>query len=176
LFIGNFIHPPNLDAAERLVHRIVPLILRELPLAELRIVGPDPGPALLASRSERVTVTGWVPDTGEHLEDAAVVVAPLRLGGGMRVKVGEALAAGKAVVATPLAAEGLEVEDGNQLLLAESDESFASAVVALLRDPERRAALAGRARAWARDALTWDRPVAAFEALYQSLGRDSPRG
>jgi glycosyltransferase involved in cell wall biosynthesis len=96
-------------------------------------------------------------------------VAPLRLGGGMRVKVAEALAAGKAVVASGLAAEGLGARDGDELLLADNSDAVADAASALLLDPARRAALGTRARAWAAEHLAWDAPAAAFERLYDSL-------
>jgi glycosyltransferase involved in cell wall biosynthesis len=116
-----------------------------------------------------VEITGEVPDVGPHLDRASVVVAPLRLGGGMRVKVAEALAAGKAVVATPLAAEGLGARDGDQLLLADDSDAIADVAAELLLDPARRAALATRARTWASEHLAWDAPAAAFERLYDSL-------
>jgi glycosyltransferase involved in cell wall biosynthesis len=87
----------------------------------------------------------------------------------MRVKVAEALAAGKAVVATPLAAEGMGARDGEQLVLAHESERIADAVADLLLDPARRSALGTRARAWAREQLAWDAPAAAFERLYDSL-------
>jgi glycosyltransferase involved in cell wall biosynthesis len=167
LFVGNYIHPPNADAAERLVHEIFPLVRRRVPEAELRIVGPNPPGDLHGHPG--VVVTGEVPDVRPYLEGATVVVAPLRLGGGMRVKVAEALAAGKAVVATRLAAEGLGATHGGQLILAEESEPIADSVVELLLDPGRRGALAARARAWAVERLAWDAPAAAFERLYESL-------
>ena len=173
LFVGNFVHPPNADAAERLVREIFPLIRRRVPAAELRIVGPNP-PADLQGYPG-VVVTGEVPDVWPYLESASVVVAPLRLGGGMRVKVAEALAAGKAVVATPLAAEGLGTSDGDHLLIAEEVEAIAHAAADLLQDPARRAALAARARSWAVERLAWDAPAAEFERLYDSLAAAGPR-
>ena len=169
LFVGNFIHPPNLDAAERLVGAIFPLVRAAVPSAELRVVGPGPSAALRGAAGPGVTITGEVQSVRPHLEDASVVVAPLRLGGGMRVKVAEALAAGKAVVATRLAAEGLEVESGDQLLLADEDRALADAIILLLRDPARRIAMARRAHQWAAESLGWDGPVRRFEALYASL-------
>src|SRR2546422_10461962 len=96
-----------------------------------------------------VIVTGPVPDVTPYLDRTAIVVVPLRLGGGMRVKVLEALAAGKAMIASPLAVEGLAVVDGEHAVLAETDQQFCDAIVQLLADPARRAALAGSARAWA---------------------------
>jgi glycosyltransferase involved in cell wall biosynthesis len=104
-----------------------------------------------------------------YLDRAAVVVVPLRMGGGMRVKVLEALAAGKAVVASRLAVEGLDVVDGKQILLAETDKQFIDAIVQLLYYTERRTALAVCARAWACANLGWEGSIAAYDALYESL-------
>ena len=167
LFVGNYMHPPNADAAEHLVREIFPRVRARAPAAVLRIVGPNPPSGL--GDHEGVEVTGEVPDVRPYLDRASVVVAPLRLGGGMRVKVAEALAAGKAVVASALAAEGLGARDGDQLLLADSTDAVADAAAALLLDPARRAALGSRARAWAAAHLAWDAPAAAFERLYDSL-------
>ena len=168
-FVGSFIHPPNTDAAERLITGIFPRLRTEFPQLLAHIVGDAPPLAIRELAGENVVVTGRVPDTGPFLDRAAVVVAPIRLGGGMRVKVLEALAAGKAVVASPLAVEGLDVVDGEQAVLAESDEQFHDAIAGLLRDPERRIRLAGRARAWAVEHLGWQKTVAAYERLYDSL-------
>jgi glycosyltransferase involved in cell wall biosynthesis len=167
LFVGNYIHPPNADAAERLVREIFPRVRQRAPEARLRIVGPNPPPGL--GRHAGVEITGEVPDVRPYLDRASVVVAPLRQGGGMRVKVAEALAAGKAVVATALAAEGLGARHGEQLLLADDSEAIAEAAATLLLDPAQRAALGSRARAWAMEHLAWDAPAAAFERLYDSL-------
>jgi glycosyltransferase involved in cell wall biosynthesis len=162
LFVGNFHHPPNVEAAVRLARSIFPRVRRRCPEAVLHLVGVAPpdldGPA--------VVVAGRVPSVEPWLDRAAVVVAPLASGGGMRVKVLEALAAGKAVVATPLAAEGL---DGAPLLLASGDEETAQAIAGLLEDRDRRVALATRAREWSVAHLGWRRTVDAFEALYERL-------
>ena len=162
LFVGNFNHPPNVEAAVRLAGSIFPRVRQRCPEALLHLVGDAPpdiaGPG--------VVVTGRVPDIEPWLDRAAVIAAPLSSGGGMRVKVLEALAAGKAVVASPLAAEGL---DGAPLLRVESDEETADAIAGLLEDRIRRVALATEAREWAVAHLGWERTVEAFEALYERL-------
>jgi glycosyltransferase involved in cell wall biosynthesis len=134
-------------------------------------VGEAPPPELVAAASRRddTTVTGRVADVAPHLAAAAVVVAPLRLGRGMRVKVLEAMAAGKAVVASPLALEGLDVRDGHEVLVAEGADATARAVHALLADRPRRRALADAARAWAEESRTWDDWHDDYTALYASL-------
>jgi glycosyltransferase involved in cell wall biosynthesis len=169
LFVGNYVHPPNVDAAVRLATAILPLVLERHPDARLHLVGPHPPPVVRRLANAAVAVTGGVPDVTPYLDRAAVVVVPLRLGGGMRVKLIEALAAGKAVVASSRAVEGLDLTDGDQLRLAETDADFASAIAELLADPVQRRALAGRARAWSSANVGWDRVASAYEALYQSL-------
>ena len=162
LFVGNFHHPPNVEAAIRLVRSIFPAVRRQCPDAVLHIVGESP-PDL---EGPGVVVTGRVPDVEPWLDRAAVVTAPLASGGGMRVKVLEALAAGKAVVATPLAVEGL---DGAPLVLADGDAETAEAIVGLLNEADRRVALARRAREWAVGQGGGHRAVDAFESLYERL-------
>src|SRR5439155_9300616 len=169
LFVGNFGHPPNADAAVRLISAIFPRVQARFPELVLHIVGEQPAPRVRQMANANVIVTGRVPDVTPYLDRAALVVVPLRLGGGMRVKVLEALAAGKAVVASPLAIEGLNLVDGEQLILAESDPQFHDAIVQLLTDPEKRASLAARARTWACANLGWEKSIVAYEALYERL-------
>jgi glycosyltransferase involved in cell wall biosynthesis len=112
---------------------------------------------------------GRVPDITPYLDQAALVVAPLRLGGGMRIKVLESLVAGKAVVTTSLAAEGLDIQDGEQLVIAETDDEFITHIVELLQNSKKRLAIAKRARAWACKNIAWEQSVAKYETLYQEL-------
>jgi glycosyltransferase involved in cell wall biosynthesis len=174
VFVGNFTHPPNVDAAERLARGVLPLAHARCPDLTLHLVGDAPPESVRALAGGHVVVTGRVADVAPYLDRAAVVAAPLRQGGGMRVKVLEALAAGKAIVATPLAAAGLAVQHGEHLLLAESDEELAAAIVTLVEDRERRVALAAGARAWAVAHLGWDQPADAYSALYERLLRGGP--
>jgi len=175
VFVGNFVHPPNVDAATRLIRAIFPQVQSHFPGVVLHIVGDRPTRQMLRMANDRIIVTGRVPDVTPYLDGAALVVVPLRLGGGMRVKVLEALAAGKAVVASPLAVEGLDVIDGEHVNLAETDQQFCKAIVRLLADSENRTSLAQRARAWACANLGWDNSIAAYERLYQSLMECSPK-
>jgi polysaccharide biosynthesis protein PslH len=169
LFVGNYTHAPNIEAVERLIQAILPRVRAACPDAVLRVVGAHPPARWSGRESAGILVAGSVPDVGPCLDRAAVVLAPLAIGGGMRVKVMEALAGGKAVVATPLALEGLEVEDGHQVRIGRTDEELARLTIELLQCPDRRAALGARARAWALAALGWEGPLAAFERLYASL-------
>jgi polysaccharide biosynthesis protein PslH len=178
LFVGNFMHPPNVDAAARLAQAILPRIRRQHPSVALEIVGESPPPELLALGGGPIRVTGAVPSVTPHLDRAAVVMAPLQLGGGVRVKVLEALAAGKAVVASPLAAEGVGARDGEQLIVADGDEAIAAATSELVGDPTARRALAGRARAWALRELSFAKMAERYGELYDDLHglRHEPTG
>lgn len=169
LFVGNFVHPPNIDAAMRLVRDIFPRVRERRPDASLRIVGDLPPLELLATADGGIVVAGRVPDLTPDLERAAVVAAPIRFGGGMRVKIVEALAAGKPLVASSLAVEGLDVQDGRHLLLASTDDEFVDQLGRVLDDRELRARLARDAWAWAQQHLGWDDCIERYEELYRSL-------
>jgi glycosyltransferase involved in cell wall biosynthesis len=171
LFVGGFNHPPNVDAARWLARSIFPRVLQRVPEARLELVGHEPGDEILALAGDRVSVHGSVPDVTPHIDRAAVVVAPIRLGGGMRVKVLEAMAAGKAVVATRRASEGVAMQAGEHLLVADDEDQIVEASVQLLLDARGRRRLAESARRWAETHLGWDEGVATFESLYTSLAQ-----
>jgi glycosyltransferase involved in cell wall biosynthesis len=165
-FVGSFRHPPNLDAALGLARRILPLVRAAHPDATLQIVGESPPAELRELADDAVHVAADVPDVTPYLDRATVVVAPMAIGGGTRVKVLEALAAGKAVVASPRAAQGLTARDGEELVLAEGDAETASAIIRLLDDEPTRRRLAEQARAWAERELTWSAMAGRYEELY----------
>jgi polysaccharide biosynthesis protein PslH len=171
LFVGSFVHPPNVDAALRLAQRILPRVRSVRPDVTLEIVGSSPPPELIALASEAVRVTGDVPSVTPHLDRAAVVVTPIAIGGGVRVKVLEALAAGKAVVASARAVEGLTARPGKELIVADGDAETAAAIVELLDHDDARQKLAGRARAWALRELSWSAMGDRYDDLYDRLER-----
>jgi glycosyltransferase involved in cell wall biosynthesis len=169
LFIGGFAHPPNVDAALWLARAVFPRVLQRVPEARLDIVGHEPGDEIRALAGGAVSVHASVPEVTPYLDRAAVVVAPIRLGGSMRMKVLEALATGKALVATPRAAEGVEAVPGEHFVLVADEDELVDALVGLLLEPERRRALGERARAWAEQDLGWESGVEAFEQLYDDV-------
>ena len=171
LFVGGFGHPPNVDAARWLAGSIFPRVSDRIPEARLELVGDRPGEEVRRLEGGNVAVHGSVPDVTPYLNRAAVVVAPLRLGGSMRGKVLEALGAGKALVATPRAAEGVDALPGRHFELADTETELVDVVASLLLDPERRRALAVGAREWAVEHLSWEPSVRAFERLYRSVLR-----
>lgn len=150
LFVGNFAHPPNRDAAVWLAREIMPLLWDREPGARLRIVGTAPTPEVEALAGPRIELVADAPSVLPHLEEAAVVLAPVRTGGGMRMKVLQAIGAGKAVVTTTRGSEGFAgFEEDPPLAIADSDEAIAAATADLLGDDERRWRLGARAREFA---------------------------
>jgi len=136
LFVGNFNHPPNIDAVDWWRHEIGDLVAERLPGAVLTVAGNDPGGQAAALAGDRITVAGAVASTLPYLHRARVSVAPLRYGAGMKGKVGEALAAGLPVVLTSVAAEGMGLVDGEHVLVADTAADFAQCVARLHEDEE----------------------------------------
>jgi glycosyltransferase involved in cell wall biosynthesis len=121
-----------------------------------------------------ITITGWVADVRPYIGGATVYVAPLRVGGGTRLKLLQAMAMGRAIVATSLGAEGFPVTHGRELLLADSADSFAQAVLTLLDDAQQRVQLGEAARGFVESNYGWDALVPKLETLYRSTLKPSP--
>ena len=134
LFVGGFQHPPNLDAAEWLIDEIMPLVRSRIPEARLHLIGSRMPESLRERRSDGVVVHGYVADLAPYLEGCRLSVAPLRYGAGVKGKVNQAMAWGLPVVATGCAAEGMYLEDGEDVLMADTSEAFAEAVVRAYED------------------------------------------
>lgn len=175
-FTGSMDWMPNVDAMTYFVGEILPRVRAGVPDASLSIIGRNPAPAVyaLARRYPGITVTGTVPDVRPHLARAGVVIVPLRVGGGTRLKIFEAMAMQKAVVSTTIGAEGLPVRDGEHLLIADTPAEFAAAVCRLIRQPELAAALGQRAAALVRARFGWSAIAAQFaDACRQVAGSAS---
>lgn len=138
MFTGTMDFEPNIDGVEYFCREIWPRVLKAVPDARFRIVGKNPVAAVRRLASETIEVTGTVPSVAEHLQEAWVLVVPLRMGGGTRLKIYEGMAMGRAVVSTSVGAEGLDVRNGKDILLSDGVETFAQAVITLLREPELR--------------------------------------
>jgi glycosyltransferase involved in cell wall biosynthesis len=150
LFVGNFAHSPNRDAARWLAAEIMPAVRSHFPGARLRIVGTAPPPEIRALAGPDVELVADAPSVLPHLEQAAVVLAPVRTGGGMRMKVLQAMAAGKAVVTTRRGGEGYDCfGEEPPLAIADDEGEIATATAALLGDGARRSALGAEARGFA---------------------------
>ena len=146
VFVGAMDWEPNVDAVKYFCAEVWPRIIARVPGAHFRIVGRNPDRRVSELAGPSVEVTGRVPSVVEHLREAAVVVVPLRVGGGTRIKIYEAMAVGKAVVSTTVGAEGLDVHHGKNILLSDRAENFADSVAGLLQDAEARGRLGEAAR------------------------------
>jgi glycosyltransferase involved in cell wall biosynthesis len=145
LFVGRLTYAPNADAVRFFVDEVLPLLRAEEPTVELRVVGHHGDEMRDLDAVPNVTLLGELEDIGDELAGAHVSIAPLRWGGGTRIKILEAFAHGVPVVATSVGCEGLEVSSDTQLLVADDAPGLAVACLSLLRHPERGAALAAAA-------------------------------
>jgi glycosyltransferase involved in cell wall biosynthesis len=157
VFTGSMDWMPNEDGMVFFVEQVLPAVQRAVPEVTLTIVGRRPTARVraLADGRPAVTVTGTVPDVRPFLEGAAAVIVPLRIGGGTRIKIYEAMGMERAVVSTTIGAEGLAVEDGRHIVLADDPAAFADAVISLLRSPERAAAIGQSAAQHVRTHFGW---------------------
>jgi glycosyltransferase involved in cell wall biosynthesis len=156
LFSGLMSYYPNQQAIRWFVNTVLPLIRRRLPAARLVVAGASPPHWLKTCAGTHVEITGQVPDIRPYLERATVVVAPLLIGGGTRVKILEALAMAKPVVSTSIGAEGLDLVDGESIVLADHPEAFARHVVDLLCDPARATRFGMNGREHVRRRFDWN--------------------
>ena len=166
VFTGSMDWLPNVDGITWFAAEVLPLLRRELPV-KVWLVGRQPSPAVLslAARHPEIEVTGTVDDVRPFIARSRVYIVPLRIGGGTRMKIFEAMAMGKPVVSTRVGAEGLPVVDGQHLALADDPADFAGRVLALLRDPDRRRALGAAGRKLVAENFSWDEVARRFSAI-----------
>jgi glycosyltransferase involved in cell wall biosynthesis len=172
VFTGSMDWYPNEDAILYFVEAILPRVLREVPEAFLTVVGRHPSARLRAATAGRpVQITGGVDDVRPYVAKAGVYVVPLRVGGGTRLKIFEALAMGKAVVSTTVGAEGLPLVPGRHFLRRDDPDEFAGAVVALVRDERRRESLGAAGRRLMEERHSWPQVAREFEARCKEVVR-----
>jgi glycosyltransferase involved in cell wall biosynthesis len=159
-FVATMGWAPNVDAAVWLGREIWPGVLARVPGARLLLVGKDPAPAVRALAGESIEVTGTVDDVDPYLARARVVVAPLRAGGGTRLKIMEALDVGRPVVATSLGCEGMEDLVGQGVVVADTAAAQADAIADLLLDPAHAAALGRIGHDAVKAGHSWDTALA----------------
>ena len=164
LFLGSMDWDPNIDGVLHFASEIWPRVLAAAQGARLQIVGRNPPSNVRALASDTIDVTGRVASVHAYLHRAAVVVVPLRIGGGTRLKIYEAMAAAKAVVSTTIGAEGLDVADGRDIVLADAPETFAAAVVRLLTNADERRRIEDAALALA-SRYDWARVTDSFAGV-----------
>ena len=169
VYFGLLSYVPNVDGVTHFVRDIWPRIAQSHPEARCKIIGGQPPASLLALAGPRVELTGFVSDLRPHLAAAAAVVVPLRLGGGTRLKIVEAMAMGKAIVSTRLGAEGIEAIPGRDMLVEDEPAAFAAAVSRLLAEPRLAARIGQSARQLAVERYAWSRAARALEGFYRRI-------
>jgi polysaccharide biosynthesis protein PslH len=171
LSLATMMYPPNVDAVCWFARDIYPLVRRAVPDTHFYVCGQRPVPEVraLPEKDPSIEVTGYVPDVQPYIANSACLIVPLRSGGGMRVKILEALAWGIPIVSTTVGYEGIDLKPGEHLLVADTPSDFADAVTLLLRDPESgsRIAAAGRQRLLER--YDWQAVCPAMDAVYQRM-------
>jgi glycosyltransferase involved in cell wall biosynthesis len=169
VYFGLLSYVPNVDGVIHFVEDIWPRIAEAHPEARCKIIGGRPPPSLLALAGPRVELTGFVSDLRPHLAAAAAVVVPLRVGGGTRLKIVEAMAMGKAIVSTTLGAEGIEAVPGRDLLIEDASATFADAVNGLLAAPGLAARIGQSARQLAVERYAWSGAARTLEGFYRRI-------
>ncbi len=174
VFTGSMDWLPNEDAIRYFTEKIMPRIKQAVPDLTVTVVGRNPYSALLelSKRDPSILVTGRVDDVRPYMERGAAYVVPLRIGGGTRLKIFEAMAMEKAIVSTSIGAEGLPVQNGVELLLADTPESFADSVIHLLGDAAAAREMGQRAAKSVRDQFGWDKVAEKFAEICEHLTRE----
>lgn len=173
VFVGSMDWLPNVDGVLYFAREILPLIRKHRPETTLAIVGRTPPPSIteLASADPRIQVTGTVPDIRPYLWNSAVSIVPLRIGGGTRLKIYEAMAAQIPVVSTTIGAEGLSVNPPDDIRIADAPDAFATRCLELLASPETRVAVSRAAWQMVNSHFSWEQVARAFEKIMQSAPR-----
>lgn len=169
VFVGKMDFRPNIDGVLWFAQEVLPLIRQQAPAVRLWVVGRDPHPRLKPLADDpAIELTGWVEDVRPYIAGAALYVVPLRIGGGTRLKVLEAMAMKKAIVSTRLGCEGFDLVPDQELVTADTPGDFAAAVLALLRDPDRCERLGRAARRFAGSRYDWRIVVPRLERTFET--------
>ena len=171
VFTGSMDWLPNEDAILYFVEAVLPLIKQQCPDVSLEVVGRKPSRKLqaLAEAEKSIRLTGWVEDIRPFVARGSVCIVPLRIGGGTRLKIFEAMAMAKAVVSTSVGAEGLPVRSGENIFLADSPKDFADSVISLLRNANERARLGTAARTLVQENYSWAKVAEQFGRTLQDV-------
>lgn len=175
VFVGSMDYHANISGVKHFVGEILPLIRKRLPNVVTYVVGKNPPAEVRELSSDAVVVTGAVPDVRPYVESAAVVVVPLLVGGGTRLKILESMAMGRPTVSTTVGAEGLSVRDGDTVALADDPSEFADRVVALIEDPVSADAMGARAREYVVRNYDWRGIVGRIAESYHAASGEIAR-
>ena len=169
LYVGNMDYNANADAVISFCRESLPLIRQAVKDVELWIVGSNPLPEVRRLACDSVHVTGYVEDVKPYYRQSSVCIVPLHAGSGIRLKILESMALGRPVVSTSLGCEGLDVEDGVQIMIADSPAQFAEKTVRLLQDAALYQTIVVNARRLVETRYDWDIIAVRFSSLYARL-------
>jgi glycosyltransferase involved in cell wall biosynthesis len=172
LTLGTLHYPPNADGIRWFFEEVFPIVREAIPDARLTIIGKNPPQDFIRfaeQNSGSVVVTGYVPDLEPYLKQAAVLVIPVRAGGGMRVRILEGFAYGEAIVTTTVGLEGIDAESGKEVLVADSPQEFAEAVISLLEKFELRKQIAQSGRNLVERSYDWQVVLRSMDDIYQVI-------
>jgi len=169
VYMGDYKYFPNVDAVMYFAQQILPLIIAQRPDFHLTLLGKEPPPEMQALAGEHITVTGLVDDTRPYLQGSGMFVCPLRTGSGTRFKLLEALASGCPVISTSIGAEGLNAVDDTHMLLRDTPQAIAQAVIALMDNPQRAQHIGQTGREWVVNNYAWQRSAQMISETYQQL-------
>ena len=164
--VGSMAWLPNVEGTRWFCSKVLPRIKKKLPESRVYIVGKNPPSSIHRLASENIVITGFVKDVREYMAKAAVFIVPLKTGGGMRIKILNALAMGKAIVSTSVGCEGIDVENGKDILIADSEEDFANRTIELLEDSRKRTALGQEGLRLVRKKYQWEQIAEQMENEY----------
>jgi glycosyltransferase involved in cell wall biosynthesis len=173
VFVGGMSWLPNLDAMVYFKDEIWPLLKTKLPDIKIAIAGEKPTKELadFSKRDPMFQVKGFVDDVRPFIAEAAVYVVPIRIGGGTRLKILDAMAMGKAIVSMSIGCEGIEADDGKDIIVADEPEDFANKIMALLTDEQRRQSIERNARENAINKYAWGKIGPHLEDVYYKLAK-----
>lgn len=169
VYIGYYQHTPNRDAVLYFVKNIFPIVLTKKPNSHFYIVGKDPSPEILALNNKNITVTGFVPDTRPYIDQASIVVVPIRIGAGIREKILKCWAMKKAIITTSIGCQGLKVENGKNIIIADEPNKFATSIIYLMNNYSKRKELGEQGYLTVKKYYSWEIKIRELEQLYLKI-------
>jgi len=175
VFVGNYLHYPNVDAVLYFHQEIWPRVRSRLPDVRFIIVGQAPPPEIQnLSEDKAITVTGRVDDVRSFLRKGRVFICPVRLGGGFRGKILEAMATGRPVVSTSLGAQGVPVHQRENIIVADTPDEFAQGVLDVMNDDSLFDRIRLRARKMVEEKYAWEKGVQIMEEVLERMLKEKP--
>lgn len=165
VFTGNMGYPPNINAAEYLVNEILPFVFRKRPDLKVLIAGASPHLKVQALRSAQITVSGWVADMRESYAESRIFIAPMQIGTGLQNKILEAMAMKIPCITSPLAFQALNARDGEEILVADTPQSYANHILTLLDNPEKADQIAKNGLTFVHENYSWEKETNKIQEL-----------